>query len=762
MWSWLANPWMMGLGGLAVSLPILIHLLNKRRFKIVEWAAMDFLFDAEKKNRRRVQLENFLLLLLRCLAMFLIGLLLARPFLPSSVTQFLAQKPQFERVVLLDDSLSQNVVTDGEPGIDKAKTALAQFMKQLSEVDDSDNWITVLLTSSPDQPLIANEPLTPTTLPALAEIVDDIEISDGSVNYSLSLNSMNRYVSGERENASRVAYLFSDMREHDWRQTGDDSSPEEQLKGIANKAASTFMIDTGGPADNNLAITSIRPDDLQVSDKVIRFIVEITNFGRETVNDVRILMQVDDQPPDYETVASITPGETEQVTLRYIFNRSIDPSASMSSDSDANLPQFRNFRITAEIDRQGMAEDELKNDQLRDDSKAFFAARVLNGIKVLLVDGDPSSVSERSETHYLKSLDVLGTGLDIDVVSVSDFESVSLSNYRAIFLCNVDETSNDRIKSLEQWIADGGALVIMPGNRVQATRFNETFYRDGNGLSPIGLLAMNGDPTMSRWVNFELDVQIHPAFKLIVDTDSTSISNVDVFSWWTSTMDREKLGKDFVVPLRLTDADNSPAMAEKSIGNGNVVVFALPADGDWSMWPSSVTYVPVMLDLIDYLVGEEADESQVAIGGSLKQAVDLSVFSNRVALIDAEGEKIESIAKPTDDSEEAKSSEIYEIEFDQFNRRGFYEVSMQRHAGEKEITLYASNVDASEGDLKRVADSVFEDGYFGDKVRWVSSEDLVSQSIQGAETEIWPLILILLFATLVLEQTLGWWFGSKR
>ena len=63
--------------------PILIHLLNKRKFKIVDWAAMDFLLDADKKNRRRIRLENLILLLsLRCLAVLLIGLLLARPFIP--------------------------------------------------------------------------------------------------------------------------------------------------------------------------------------------------------------------------------------------------------------------------------------------------------------------------------------------------------------------------------------------------------------------------------------------------------------------------------------------------------------------------------------------------------------------------------------------------------------------------------------------------------------------------------------------------------
>ena len=120
MLSWFFNPWML-LGGLAVASPILIHLLNKRRFKIVEWAAMDFLFEAEKKNKRRVQIENMILLLLRCLAMLLIALMLARPFLPSGVIGSFAQTRQLERIIVIDDSLSQRVLVDSMPSMQKTR-----------------------------------------------------------------------------------------------------------------------------------------------------------------------------------------------------------------------------------------------------------------------------------------------------------------------------------------------------------------------------------------------------------------------------------------------------------------------------------------------------------------------------------------------------------------------------------------------------------------------------------------------------------------
>jgi len=59
--GWMVNPWLFLAGAGLVSAPILIHLLNKRKFKIVDWAAMDFLLEADKRNRRRVRLENLLL-----------------------------------------------------------------------------------------------------------------------------------------------------------------------------------------------------------------------------------------------------------------------------------------------------------------------------------------------------------------------------------------------------------------------------------------------------------------------------------------------------------------------------------------------------------------------------------------------------------------------------------------------------------------------------------------------------------------------------
>ena len=101
----LLNGWGLLLGGSAlIAAPIIIHLLSKRKFRIVDWAAIDFLLEADRRNRRRIRLENLLLLLLRCLAVFLIALLVARPLLTSSGLVAAAIKAnRVERIILLDD-----------------------------------------------------------------------------------------------------------------------------------------------------------------------------------------------------------------------------------------------------------------------------------------------------------------------------------------------------------------------------------------------------------------------------------------------------------------------------------------------------------------------------------------------------------------------------------------------------------------------------------------------------------------------------------
>ena len=100
--------------------PVIIHLLNRRRYRVVQWAAMDFLREALQRNRRILTLRDLLLLLLRTAAVLLVGLALARPFFSSSDQAYDGSKP-LHAVLVVDNSLSMGYESLEGTLLDQAK-----------------------------------------------------------------------------------------------------------------------------------------------------------------------------------------------------------------------------------------------------------------------------------------------------------------------------------------------------------------------------------------------------------------------------------------------------------------------------------------------------------------------------------------------------------------------------------------------------------------------------------------------------------------
>src|SRR5258706_15498391 len=104
------NPLLAWIGVGAVSVPIIIHLLNKRKFEKVLWGAMHFLKVSVEQNQRRLQIEDLLLLALRCLLLLILGLALSRPVAcnqSSGVGGWFGQA-KVTSVVLIDNSYSMS------------------------------------------------------------------------------------------------------------------------------------------------------------------------------------------------------------------------------------------------------------------------------------------------------------------------------------------------------------------------------------------------------------------------------------------------------------------------------------------------------------------------------------------------------------------------------------------------------------------------------------------------------------------------------
>src|SRR5262245_48980732 len=101
------NPIMLA-GLAAISVPIIIHLLNRRKFHKVVWAAMRFLQNAVEQNQRRMRVEDMILLALRCLLIALLALALARPAILSNASGVFGQS-KVTGVIILDNSQSMGM-----------------------------------------------------------------------------------------------------------------------------------------------------------------------------------------------------------------------------------------------------------------------------------------------------------------------------------------------------------------------------------------------------------------------------------------------------------------------------------------------------------------------------------------------------------------------------------------------------------------------------------------------------------------------------
>src|SRR5579871_4464299 len=96
------NPGYLAAAAALISVPIIIHLINRMRFKRLRWAAMEFLLKSQKRNRRRLIIEQLLLLALRCLLVALATVLVARF---AGFSFGMGQAKDILHIVLLDDTL---------------------------------------------------------------------------------------------------------------------------------------------------------------------------------------------------------------------------------------------------------------------------------------------------------------------------------------------------------------------------------------------------------------------------------------------------------------------------------------------------------------------------------------------------------------------------------------------------------------------------------------------------------------------------------
>jgi hypothetical protein len=768
--GWLVSPGLLAAGALLVSAPIIIHLLAKRKFKTVDWAAMDFLVEADRRNRRRIRLEDLLLLALRCLAVLLVALLVARPFSSLRRLGGLLGSARFERVIVLDDSPSMTARAGGSSAWQNAKRRLVDFLGGLAATGSGDS-LTLLLTSRPQRPVFNGLPINDETVTEITDEINGLEASDLCADFDAALLEIERASDRRSADVNRMIYVLSDMRRRDWaaERAAQSKGLFGTLQRVAEHAAGCFLVDVAedgaagsGAVDEgagNLAVTRIMPlDKVLAAGVASRFEVTVENMGPQDAGGIQVRFTAGDSVPLRGEIGRLPAGGTASVPFTYTFARPEDGRVAPALES---VPE--RVPIRAEIS----VEEDPSADRLAADNVRYYAARVRGGMPTLVVDGEPSATYGRSESFFLaRALAPPGeflSGIAVNTVTDADFEAIPLDQYRVVYLCNVYRLSDERRNALETWVKSGGGLVVALGDQVDEEYYNQELYRDGEGLFPLRLETIHGDESEQEWVYFDAGSSSHPALGVFEGEGNPFIESVKVFRWWSGSLSEDQRRAGHVsLAARFTDGDGSTAVVERAYGDGRVVALATAVDADWGNWPEDPSYVIAMQELTRYVARASGDQGSMLVGQPLRHPLDLAKYRTDVSISGPGIDRTLIQPGPSADAGQSGDASVWYASYDETSRRGFYEMALTRTDGEPEKVLFAANIDATEGNLKRVDEHLLRRDLGDARVEMVRGAEMAGVSAEAAKGELWRYVLGALVLVLCVEQLLGWWFGLRR
>jgi len=748
----LVNPALLWGGLAAVSVPVVIHLLARRRFRRVRWAAMAFLIDAEKRNRRRVRIEELILLALRCLAVFLLGALLARPFLaPSGIAAVLGGSERSERIFLIDDSFSMGYRGGGSTPLARAKESVANLVHRLRETAPGDT-VTVLRASEPDAPLVAGALLDEKQLDQLLARLEAVDPTQRALAVAACLDALESLLEEETAAPSVALYVLSDFQRTDWAPARSAESAAGSiaagLAAWADKGGKlrVLLVDVGDDAAQNLAITDLAPRQRQfVSGVEAALTAEISNFSVGTLPKLELDVAVGQQAAATVPVRDLSAGTRTEAVIPLVFPGAGD-----------------------ELVRVEIAPDDLPIDNAR-----WLVAQVSDAVRVLVVNGEPSSDPYLDEVALLITAlrpegDVF-SGIRVDVVDEAQLDSARFEDFHLVILCNLYRASEPVADALHEYVSEGGGLLIFPGDQVSdPVAYNATLYRAGAGLLPAALQASVAAPEAG--VTLAETDGLHPVARVFSGKDNPFRERIHFTHYYELEPPPENDGVEpdsegaavrpaARVIARFNDASRSPAIVERALGAGRVMLFASSCDLEWNDWPRDPSFVVIVQELVQYLARASSAADSVRVGEPISLPMDPSRLEP-VATLRLPGfpqqEEIEITASVSDQPGEPGTMRFF---WPHTPQAGIYSLLLRERGGALLTRRVAVTLDPRESDLAPALEEDLRRAFGPVPVEYVAGVPARTDEGDEGRREIWPGLLVMALAVLMLEQFLAWRFG---
>src|SRR5438874_2364094 len=478
----------------AASIPIIIHLLNRNRFRVVSWAAMRFLLAAQRKNTRRMRLEQLILLAVRVLMVVLLVLAMASVYpwtngpgglwswlFPDTFVRAAAGSQRTHKILVIDGSLSMALKAGDRSCFDRARQAAIRLI----EDSPGGDGFSVLLMAAPPRRIVSE------ASDDSRKVVDEVQalrLPHGNADLTATLNAvvdMLRASPGKFE--EKEVYFLTDLQRSTWT-SHQAVDPSVALQKIQARARAIF-INVGGEPVNNLAVTNVVLDvPMATTGGVTPIIANLHNYGTEARRQARVSLLVGrarseaNDPPfrlteEQQALVDVPPGQSATVSFPF------------------------KFRSPGEYAVQVRAE----SDSLELDDARTVVVSVKETVPVMLVNGKPAIELYDRATEFLS--DALnpfqGTIVPRNlparpkVVSESSFADAGqgdLTSYDCVFLCDVPRLGQAEVKRLEAHLRRGGGVVIGLGPHVDLEAYNRLLYRNGEGILPAKLVGRERAP----------------------------------------------------------------------------------------------------------------------------------------------------------------------------------------------------------------------------------------------------------------------------
>ncbi len=563
----------------ALAIPVLIHLIQRERKRVVEFPSLMFLRRIPYQSVRRRSIRHWFLLLLRAAAVLMIVAAFARPFFPQGALAARASGGARELAVLLDQSASMGYG-------DHWQRARAEARKAIDRLGAEDKATLVLFSRNAEENVRAtNDRLR------LGQAIDAAKVTSGSTRYGPALKLAQSILSASLLKQKEVV-LVSDFQKTGWTGAEDIKLPEGTV---------LTPVSVGSPDASNVSIPSVAFSRASFSGQErITVTAGIVNRGAAPVNGLTTSLDVDGH--------SI---ESKQVTVAA--NSSVSVSFAPFTLSDAYL------RGTVRAGTDALAQDNVFN----------FVLTPSRPVSVLVVAFRDESGDRNDSTLYLsKALSIGNTpAFQIELTSAARMTPATLDKRAVVILNDTPFPPAAAGGALKRFVEQGGGLLVVLGE-------HSTWPANDAALLP-GTLGGTVDRPDGRGGALGFLDYSHPVFEVFKAPRSGDFSGTRVFRYRALTT-----APGGRVLARFDDG--AVAAAEQRTGLGRVIAWNTTLDDSWADLAKKPVFLPLVHQLTRYLaryeepaawrtVGQVLDLTAGSIlGGSRRDRVALTPSGRRL------------------------------------------------------------------------------------------------------------------------------------